>query len=73
LSEEIIAMLSNLGALDKNKAVSTKLLNNSERLKDLELDGDIQSLEQKGYLKRADDDRIYLTQSGLVRALSRFS
>ena len=73
MSEEIITMLSNLGALEESKAVSAKLLNNSERLKNLPLDEDIKSLEERGYLKRSNDDKLYLTQSGLVRALSRFS
>ena len=72
MSEEIITMLSNLGALDENKAVSKKLLNNSERLKNSILDDDINSLEQNGYVKRV-EDRLYLTQSGLVRALSNYS
>ena len=72
MSEEIITMLSNLGALDEQKAVSKKLLNNSERLKNSYLDDDIKSLEQRGYVKQV-DDRLYLTQSGLVRALSNFS
>jgi hypothetical protein len=65
-------MLSNLGALDEDKAVSQKLLNNSERLKNSYLDDDIKSLEQNGYVKRV-EDRLYLTQSGLVRALSNYS
>jgi hypothetical protein len=73
MSEEIISMLSNLGAVDEAKAVSQKFLVNSERLKNLLLDEDIHDLEERGYLKRADDGKIYLTQSGLVRALSRFS
>ena len=72
MSEEIITMLSNLGALDETKAVSKRLLNNSERLKNSYLDDDIKSLEQRGYVKQV-EDRLYLTQSGLVRALSNFS
>ncbi|MDA4110988.1 MAG: hypothetical protein OK439_00505 [Thaumarchaeota archaeon] len=72
MSEEIITMLSNMGALDEDKAVSRKILNNSERLKNQLLDDDIKSLEDRGYVVRV-DDRLYLTQSGLVRALSNFS
>jgi hypothetical protein len=67
-----MTMLSNLGALDEEKAVSKKVLNNSERLKDLLIDDDIKSLEDRGYVIRI-DDKLYLTQSGLVRALSNFS
>jgi hypothetical protein len=67
-----MTMLSNLGALDEEKAVSKKVLNNSERLKDLLIDEDIKSLEDRGYVIRI-DDKLYLTQSGLVRALSNFS
>ena len=70
--EEIIAMLSNLGALNEEKAVSKTLLNNSERLRDEVLDDDIKTLEQKGYVKQV-DDRLYLTQSGIVRAMSNYS
>ena len=65
-------MLSNLGALDEEKAVSKKILNNSERLKNSFLDDDIKSLEQNGYVKQV-QDRLYLTQSGLIRAMSNFS
>ncbi len=67
-----MTMLSNLGALDKEKAVSKKILNNSERLKDSLIDDDIKSLEDRGYVIRV-EDKLYLTQSGLVRALSNFS
>jgi len=70
--EEIITMLSNLGALNEEKAVSKSLLNNSERLRDERLDDDLRTLEQRGYVKRV-DDRLYLTQSGLVRAMSNYS
>ena len=72
MSEEIMTMLSNMGALDEDKAVSKKILNNSERLKNLLIDDDIKNLEDRGYVVRV-DDRLYLTQSGLVRALSNFS
>ena len=70
--EEIITMLSNLGALNEEKAVSKSILNNSERLRDENLDDDISSLEQIGYIKQV-DDRLYLTQSGIVRAMSNYS
>jgi hypothetical protein len=72
LIEEIISMLSNLGALNEEKAVSKTLLNNSERLRDEHLDDDIKILEQRGYIRQV-DDRLYLTQSGLVRAMSNYS
>jgi hypothetical protein len=72
LIEEIITMLSNLGALNEEKAVSKTLLNNSERLRDARLDDDLELLEQRGYVKHV-EDRLYLTQSGLVRAMSNFS
>ncbi len=65
-------MLSNLGALNEEKAVSKSLLNNSERLRDASLEEDIKTLEQRGYIRQV-DDRLYLTQSGLVRAMSNFS
>jgi len=67
-----MTMLSNMGALDEDKAVSKKILNNSERLKNVLIEEDIKSLEDRGYVIRI-DDRLYLTQSGLVRALSNFS
>jgi hypothetical protein len=70
--EEIISMLSNLGALNEEKAVSKSLLNNSERLREESLDSDISKLEESGYVKQV-DDRLYLTQSGLVRAMSNYS
>jgi hypothetical protein len=67
-----MTMLSNMGALDEDKAVSKKILNNSERLKNVFIEEDIKSLEDRGYVIRI-DDKLYLTQSGLVRALSNFS
>ena len=72
LIEEIITMLSNLGALTEEKAVSKSLLNNSEKLRDERLDDDIKTLEQRGYIREV-DGRLYLTQSGLVRAMSNYS
>ena len=72
LSEEIIAMLSNLGAIDETKAVSTDLLKNSEALKNRILEDEIAKLLNSGYVKKADGG-LYLTRTGLLRALSRFS
>lgn len=72
LNEEIITMLSNLGALSEEKAVSETILNNSERLRDARLDDDIRTLEENGYVRRI-DGRLYLTQSGIVRAMSNYS
>ena len=72
MSDEIMTMLSNMGTLDEDKAISKKLLNNSERLKNVLIDDDIKNLEDRGYVVRV-EDRLYLTQSGLVRALSNFS
>jgi hypothetical protein len=70
--EEIITMLSNLGALNEEKAVSKSLLNNSERLRNENIEEDISRLEENGYVRQV-DDRLYLTQSGLVRAMSNYS
>ncbi|MGI0091057.1 MAG: hypothetical protein ACREBS_05065 [Nitrososphaerales archaeon] len=72
MSEEIISMLSNLGALTESKAVSIKLLGNSEKLRDVPLEEDLRRLEERGYVRRSGEN-VYLTESGLVRALSRFS
>jgi len=70
--EEILAMLSNLGAIDEKKAVTREVLKNSDKLKDPGVDDEIASLVETGYIREA-DGRLYLTQSGLFRALSRFS
>jgi hypothetical protein len=72
LSEEIITMLSNLGAIEEGKAVTRGLLGNSERLKDKVLDDEIGKLVSSGYVKQT-DGKLYLTKAGLFRALSRFS
>jgi hypothetical protein len=72
LSEEIIAMLSNLGAIDETKAISLELLKNSQQLKEKPLDDEIRKLVDTGYLKIV-EGRLYLTKAGLFRALSRFS
>jgi len=72
VDEEIISMLSNLGALNEERAVSKSLLSNSERLRSVSLDEDILMLEGRGYLKEV-HGRLYLTESGLVRAMSNYS
>jgi hypothetical protein len=72
LSEEIITMLSNLGAIEESKAVDKQLLNNSQSLKDKPIDEAIVNLVNTGYVKES-NGRLYLTQAGLFRALSRFS
>ncbi|MDH2901156.1 MAG: hypothetical protein PXY39_09315 [archaeon] len=72
MSEEIITTLSNLGAIDENKAVTKELLVNSDSLKNRVLDDDIGKLVLSGYVKKT-DGKLYLTKAGLFRALSRFS
>jgi len=72
LSEETIAMLSNLGAINEKNAVSVELLANSRQLANNPLDEELKELEVRGYIKRS-GDKIYLTETGLVRALSRLS
>jgi predicted HTH transcriptional regulator len=72
VSEEIITMLSNLGAIDENKAISSTLLKNSQQLKERQIDSEIRKLVDAGYVKQI-DDKLYLTKAGLFRALSRFS
>jgi len=72
MNEEIITMLSNLGALSEDRAVSKTLLGNSERLRSISLDDDIMTLERRGYVRQV-DGRLYLTQAGLVRAMSNYS
>ncbi len=72
MSEEIITMLSNMGALEESKAVEKTLLARSETLKNKILDDEIRNLKETGYVKEV-DGKLYLTQAGLFRALSRFS
>jgi hypothetical protein len=72
LSEEIMTALSNLGAIDENKAVTKDLLTNSDSLKNEMLDDEIGKLVLSGYVKMT-NGRLYLTKAGLFRALSRFS
>jgi hypothetical protein len=72
MSEEIITMLSNLGAIEENKAVTQDLLTNSDSLKNRVLDDEIGKLVMSGYVKKT-DGKLYLTKAGLFRALSRFS
>ncbi|MHB1868349.1 MAG: hypothetical protein ACYCPP_05325 [Nitrososphaerales archaeon] len=72
MREDIIAMLSNLGAIDKKNAVSVQILENSGQLSNNQLEGALKELEAQGYLKRLNDN-VYLTQTGLFRALSGLS
>ena len=72
MSEEIITMLSNMGAIEEDKAVPFEVLKSSQHLKDKVLDDDIAKLVESGYIKRV-DGKLYLTKVGLFRALSRFS
>ena len=72
LSEEIIALLSNLGAINEKDAVAVELLANSRQLANIPLDEELKQLEDRGYIKRS-GDKLYLTEAGLVRALSGIS
>jgi hypothetical protein len=72
MSEEIITMLSNLGAIEEGKAIEKQLLANSQSLKDKPIDEEILNLVKTGYVRET-NGRLYLTQAGLFRALSRFS
>jgi hypothetical protein len=72
MSEEILTMLSNLGAIEESKAVEKQVLNNSQSLKDKPIDEQIGTLVRTGYIRES-KGRLYLTQAGLFRALSRFS
>jgi hypothetical protein len=67
-------MLSNLGAIEENKAVSMDVLYSSDLLKKKPevLDDEIGNLISSGYVKST-DGKYYLTKAGLFRALSRFS
>ncbi|HVB12292.1 MAG TPA: hypothetical protein VNE86_04105 [Nitrososphaerales archaeon] len=72
MREAIIAMLSNLGAIDEKNAVSVQILENSGQLSNNRLKEALKELEAQGYLKRL-NDKVYLTQTGLFRALSGLS
>ena len=65
-------MLSNLGAIDEKNAVSVQILENSGQLSNNRLKEALKELEAQGYLKRL-NDKVYLTQTGLFRALSGLS
>lgn len=72
MSEEIITMLSNLGALEEEKAVSVDFLKGSQQLKERVFDDEVKKLVETGYVRQT-DGKVYLTKAGLFRALSRFS
>lgn len=72
MSEEILSMLSNLGALEEAKAIDRLILSNSERLRNVAIDSELLKLQERGYLKIV-AGKVYLTEAGLLRALSRFS
>jgi hypothetical protein len=72
LGEEVILMLSNLGATDPKRAISKNLLSSSQLLRDKLLDPELEQLERDGYLKN-EDGKLYLTRAGLLRAMSRYS
>lgn len=71
--EEIMIMLSNLGAISEERAADRKLLGNSEPLKGTEIDEEISKLIISGYVKMEASGKLYLTRAGLFRALSKFS
>lgn len=70
--EDIIALLSNMGAINESGAISVELLLNSNQLKHIDVKEELKKLEVGGYIVRL-GDRICLTQTGLVRALSGLS
>ncbi|HKW04649.1 MAG TPA: hypothetical protein VJN71_05060 [Nitrososphaerales archaeon] len=72
MNEEIITMLSNLGAIEAGKAVTIEILRSSDHLKSGSLDSDVTKLVESGYVVTS-EGRLYLTKTGLLRALSNFS
>ncbi len=72
MKEDIVGMLSNLGAIDEQHAVSITVLANSWQLANIELDKELKELDALGYV-RIIDSNCFLTEAGLVRALSGLS
>ena len=69
LIEDVIAVLSNLGAINEKGAVDLKILSNSGQLRGVDLEKELKELESRGYIVRR-DEMIHLTETGLFRALS---
>jgi hypothetical protein len=65
-------MLSNLGAINEEHASTVDLIASSVRSDRNQLAKELDILQAQGYIKRL-GDKLYLTESGLVRALSGLS
>ena len=72
MNEDLIAILSNLGAINEEKAVSLEVLANSSQFQNVDLKNGLKELESKGYIVRSGEE-LYLTGIGLLRALSGIS
>jgi Mn-dependent DtxR family transcriptional regulator len=72
LNDEVLGLLSNLGAISEEKAVNKEIVAATLNVKLQSFQEDISRLVHAGYLKQ-NGDMIYLTEVGLIRALSRFS
>ncbi len=70
--DEFITLLANLGAIDSRRAITIRFLRDSFPSRDKDLETLIPSLKEAGYITQL-EDKIFLTQNGLLRAMSRFS
>ena len=72
MNDEVLGLLSNLGAISEEKAVNKEMVAAALNLKLETFQDDVGRLVSAGYLKQY-GGKIYLTEVGLIRALSRFS
>jgi hypothetical protein len=78
MENDLLSLLSNLGAIDQNRAVRESDLVASWAMNEDEKHSTmltIQKLANMGYLERDNTDarRIYLSKTGLIRAMSNYS
>ena len=72
MNDEVLGLLSNLGAISEEKGVNKEIVAATLNVKLQSFQEDVNRLVHAGYLKQT-GDTIYLTEVGLIRALSRFS
>jgi hypothetical protein len=72
LIDDLLMLLATMGATKIEKAISINQLKLLPDHKDRAVDEEIANLQSADYVILV-DDKVYLTQKGVLRAFSRFS
>ena len=72
LIDDLLMLLATMGAIKMEKAISLNQLKSLSSCKDRAVDEEMVTLQSADYVVFV-DDKVYLTQKGVLRAFSSFS